>query len=162
PPRFETARRQFTILRPARLLQAAPALRLDGTTIDLARMRGKVVLVNFWATWCPACRTELPVFERLRETSDPARLHIAAVSVDNQGRKVVEPFLKQQSVHHLAIYLDPDSRLANADTQNHSNAPFTLYGMPITYVISPHGVIEGYMPGDADWTSQAARDLLDY
>jgi thiol-disulfide isomerase/thioredoxin len=162
PPRFEAAGYQFTILRPARTVPSIRLTRLDGSTRDLTTLRGKVVLLNFWATWCAACRTELPILDRLQATMADTGLQVIAVSVDRGGRKVVEPYVRALNVRHVQIYLDPDGLLAYSDKENRVQAPFALYGMPISYAIDSAGRIVGYMPGAADWTSKAGQDLLRY
>jgi len=162
PPPFGTARHQFTILRPARMVPPIPLMRLDGTTATFASFRGKVVLVNFWATWCPACRIELPMLERLQESVGRKNLEIVAISLDREGRAVVAPFLRQLNIRKLQIYLDPDSRVARNGSNDQSTAPFQLYGMPISYIVGPAGGIEGYMTGEADWSSDEAAQLLSY
>jgi thiol-disulfide isomerase/thioredoxin len=162
PPPFGSARHQFTILRPARLVPPIQLTRLDGSVVSFASFRGKVVLVNFWATWCPACRIELPVLERLQEAVGRKNLEIVAISLDRGGRAVVAPFLRQLNIRKLQIYLDPDSRVARNDTNDQSTAPFQLYGMPISYIVGPAGGIEGYMAGEADWSSDEAGQLLNY
>src|SRR4030095_8480354 len=81
PPPFATVRHQFTEVRGARPVPAVPIPRLGGGALDLASLRGKVVLVNFWATWCPACRTELPILDRLAE-SGLAELAVVAITTD--------------------------------------------------------------------------------
>jgi thiol-disulfide isomerase/thioredoxin len=162
PPRFDAAGYQFTILRPARIVPSIRLTRLDGSTRDLTTLRGKVVLLNFWATWCAACRTELPILDRLQATMADTGLQVIAVSVDRGGRKVVEPYVRALNVRHVQIYLDPDGLLAYSDKENRMQAPFALYGMPISYAIDSAGRIVGYMPGAADWTSKAGQDLLRY
>jgi thiol-disulfide isomerase/thioredoxin len=64
-PSFESGRYQFTILRPQIEIPPIRLFGLDGKTIDLSSLRGKPILLNFWATWCAACRTELPILDRL-------------------------------------------------------------------------------------------------
>lgn len=162
PPSFGTARSQFTILRPANQAPAAPILRLDGTSVSFAAFRGKVVLVNFWATWCPACRLELPTLERLQQSSGGKDLEVLAVALDREGRTVVAPFLRQLNIRKLSVYLDPDGRMARNGDDGRPAAPFQLYGMPISYVIDPAGRIAGYMTGEADWASDDALRLLGY
>lgn len=136
--------------------------RLDGSTGGFSRFRGKVVLLNFWATWCPACRTELPILDRLQQNMGSNDLQVVAVSVDRGERGIVERYVRELKIRHLAIGLDPDGRIAHSQGSKDTNAPFALYGMPISYVINRSGGVEGYMMGEADWSSEPARHLLDY
>lgn len=161
PPAFGTARSQFTLLDPVRIVPSAQLTRMDGTTTNLAAFRGKVVLVNFWATWCAACQLELPVLDRLQEKAAHKNLKVVAVSLDRHGRSVVSPFAHKLKLRHLDIYLDPEGRIGSIGNDNEA-APFPIYGMPISYVIGPAGHIEGYVTGEADWSSGQATALLDY
>ena len=161
PPPFATARHQFIILRPARIVPPVAITRLDGSAVNFAAFRGKVVLVNFWAVWCPACRTELPLLDRLQQTEGHQNLEVVAVSVDRNGRSTVAPFLRQLNIRHLNVGLDPGARPARPGDDN-AATPFPLYGMPISYIVGPAGRIEGYMMGEADWLSEQARGLLNY
>lgn len=161
PPRFETARRQYTLLRPARPLPPLRAKGLDGRVAEIGVRDGEVTLVNFWATWCPACVNELPSLERLHRSNRGVR--VIAISVDRDGGpERVQRYLKKLNIRHLPVYLDPDGAIAYADRDNERKAPFALYGMPISYVIDRAGRIAGYFPGEADWMSPAAHNLLDY
>jgi thiol-disulfide isomerase/thioredoxin len=162
PPAFETERRQFTQLRPARSVPPTRLVGLDGRAADLVAQLGKVTLVNFWASWCPACRTELPILERLHVTMADQGVRVVAISMDRDGRNAALPFLRKLNIRRLPVYLDAEGLVAYADRDNHRNAPFALYGMPISYVIDREHRIVGYLKGEADWTSPAARDLLAY
>ena len=127
-PYFRSGRFQFTILEPRQTLPSIMLFPLTGKAIDLASLRGRPILLNFWATWCAACRTELPILDRLQEEN-------------RRGLRVIA---------------------VSSDRENGRNAPFALYGMPITYLIAGSGWVVGYMPGAADWTSEAAYRLIDY
>lgn len=162
PPQFETVRHQFIQVRSAAPVPDIDLPCVDGTTLNLARFRGKVVLVNFWATWCPACRLEMPMLDRLQQMRGRDRLAIVAVSVDREGRAVVAPYLRKLNLRHLAICIDPDSQITHAKGRGDMESPFGLYGMPISYVIDPSGQVQGYMLGQADWSSEAATRLLDH
>lgn len=162
PPVFESDRYQFTVIRPQRELPSIRLFRLEGGTIDLSSLRGVPILVNFWASWCAACRRELPILERQYRGGWRGNLHVAAVSVDRDGRDKVERFIKPLELRALPIYLDPNGYVAYSDSGNARNAPFALYGMPITYLISSSGKIAGYMRGAADWSATAASDLIEY
>ena len=159
-PSFQSGRYQFTIIQPQRELPSIRLFRLAGGTIDLSSLRGKPILLNFWATWCPACRTELPILDRLYEAG--ANLHVVAVSEDRSGRETVEHFVNEQKIRTLPIYLDPNGYVSYSDSDNIRNAPFALYGMPITYLIASSGRVVGYMPGAADWTTASANSLIEY
>jgi len=161
-PTFESGRYQFTIIRPQQPLPSIRLFRLEGGTIDLSSLRGKPVLLNFWASWCAACRKELPILERQYRSAWPGNLHVAAVSEDRGSRETVERFVKTLELRVLPIYLDPNGYVAHSDSANERNAPFALYGMPITYLIASSGTVVGYMPGAADWSSEAANRLIEY
>lgn len=161
-PTFESGRHQLIILRPQRDIPSIRLFRLDGGTTELSALRGKPILLNFWATWCAACRTELPILDRLAKQAGRAGLHVLAVSEDQADRATVVRFVETLGIRNLPIYRDPNGYVAFSDRDNKRNAPFALYGMPITYLISASGRVVGYMPGAADWSTAAARDLLDY
>jgi len=160
PPPFATIRHQFTEVRGARPVPAASIPRLGGGALDLASFRGKVVLVNFWATWCPACRTELPILDRLAGNGR-ADLAVVAITTD-RDRSVVSPFFKKLKLRHLAIGFDPGGLVARAGASDGVDTPFALYGMPISFVLGVTGRVEGYITGEADWLSVEASRLFDY
>lgn len=84
-PKFESGRYQFTTIQPRRKLPSLTLFRLDGRTTDLSSLRGRPILLNFWATWCAACRTELPILDRLQAERRHTGLQILAVSEDRGG-----------------------------------------------------------------------------
>jgi thiol-disulfide isomerase/thioredoxin len=97
-PTFESGRYQFTIIRPQRELPSIRLFRLEGGTIDLSSLRGKPILLNFWASWCAACRTELPILERQCRSAWQNNLHVVAVSEDRSSRQAVERFVTVDSI----------------------------------------------------------------
>lgn len=161
-PSLQSGRYQFTLLRPVRELPSIRLFRLDGKTIDLASLRGQPILLNFWATWCAACRTELPILNRLHEERGRARLHVIAVAEYGDDRATVQRYVQMLNLRGLPIFWDPNGYVASSDRDNKKSAPFALYGMPITYLITASGQVAGYMPGAADWTSEAAGRLIEY
>jgi thiol-disulfide isomerase/thioredoxin len=161
-PAFESGRYQFTIIRPRREIPSIRLFRLEGGTIDLTTLRGNPILLNFWASWCAACRIELPILERQYSSGWRGNLHVVAVSEDRGRRETVEHFVKALELRTLPIYLDPNGYVAYSERDNGRNAPFALYGMPITYLIASSGSVVGYMPGAADWSSAAANELIEY
>src|SRR5690606_12140116 len=85
PPQYQSSIAQFRLLEPPRRMPAVRLVALSGATTELAAFHGKLVLVNIWATWCAACRNELPSLDRLQESVGAERLHVAAVSTDREG-----------------------------------------------------------------------------
>jgi thiol-disulfide isomerase/thioredoxin len=161
PPLLRTNSSQFIEVRPSRSASPTRIERIDGRLTDLDSFRGKVVLVSFWATWCPPCRRELPLLERLQRVVDPKSLEVVAVSIDEGGKPAVEAFLKRANVTRLRPYIDPRGMVASRVDKD-IPAPFILFGMPISYVIDSQGRIAGYITGEVDWTGGAGLALLKY
>ena len=159
PPPFGTLRHQFTLIQGARPVPPVAIPALAGGALDLTSFKGKIVLVNFWATWCAACRTELPMLDRLA-ASGRGDLAVVAVSTD-RNRALVPPFIKQLKLRRLAIGFDPGGLVSRVDAAE-VDTPFALYGMPISFLIGITGQVEGYMTGEADWLSAEASRLFDY
>ncbi len=136
---------QFTAL-PQPL--PAPALAFttrDGTEKHLADFKGKLVLVNLWATWCGPCVEEMPSLDRLQAQLGD-KLTILAISEDRQGETAVAPFLAKHAIKHLAIFLDPKSA---------ATGDFGAQGLPTSYLIARDGTIIGKEEGGASWDSAA-------
>ncbi len=123
----------------------------SGRSVSLAAFKGKVVLLNFWATWCPPCVWEMPKLNSLQARLRGEGLAVVAVSVDRKGYPVVKPFLKRHGLVHLKAYLDPKYNLKRQ---------FGYGGLPTTVLIDAQGRVVGMMVGSADWDSPAAIELV--
>jgi len=137
---------------------ALPAMRrapdfalqdLDGKTHRLSDYRGKLVIVNFWATWCPPCRREIPSMERLYADLKGRQFVILGVEV-GEDWDVVQPFVEQMKIKY-PILLD---RHAALSPQWH------MMGLPTSYVIDPHGHITNVIVGGRDWSDPQLRAQL--
>ena len=127
-------------------LPVAPALQLqglDGEAYDLAAYKGRVVVLNFWATWCPPCRKELPALNRAWQRLKKDDVVFLSV---NLGAKqtLLEGFLERIPVSYPVLL----------DTEMSNYGPWQLQGLPTTYVIGPDGKIAYGAIGDRDWDNE--------
>ncbi|MDP9146752.1 MAG: TlpA family protein disulfide reductase [Acidobacteriota bacterium] len=125
-------------------------LTLNGKSEHLSDLKGKVVVLNFWATWCPPCVEETPALNRLQKYIESRGGMVLGVSVDEDGNSY-EKFLKDQSVV-FATYRDPSKKTA-------SDYGTTMY--PETYVIDRHGKIARKVIGLQQWDSQEMLAYFD-
>jgi thiol-disulfide isomerase/thioredoxin len=116
---------------------------MDGEPASLEQFRGKVVVLNMWATWCVPCRKEMPSLDRLQTEVDPTKIVVVALSVDHAGPERVLDFLKDIGVSHLRVYRDPEMAAIRA-----VRSP----GLPTTIVVDPQGQEVGRVLGEADWS----------
>jgi thiol-disulfide isomerase/thioredoxin len=161
PPLLRTISSQFVLLRPMPLIPPLSISRADGTADSFEDLRGKVLLVNFWATWCPPCVREMPSLDYLEQQLRNYEFRTVAISMDRDGR-VIEPFFQRHGISRLAPYVDNANRIGHFDTANVNGAPFSLYGLPITYILDRRGVAQGYITGLVDWQSPGAQKFLHY
>ena len=105
---------------------------LDGEQINLAEQKGKVILVNFWATWCAPCRKEIPDLIDLHSSMKDDGLMVVGIAVDDEGTDVVKPFVEKEGINYPIV----------VDTTRSIESHFeAMYGLPTTYVIDPEGQI---------------------
>ncbi len=159
PPIFSNGRHQFEILMPRRYLSNVALSSLHGKTTKLAADPGKILLLNFWASWCAACRTELPMLETIQAALHD-RVSVIAVSTDQPKANDVSNYLNSLGVERLIVLNDYEGHLSKPRAG--ADPWFPLYGMPITYLVTPSGWIAGSISGASDWLSPAGRRLLDY
>ena len=153
PPAFRGAVRQFTLIEPPRKAPFGPIRDAKGDIVDMSRYAGKVLLVNFWATWCAPCVIEMPTLDRLQAALGGKRFAVLTISVDQRGMEKVGPFFKEKGYRNLPVLLDTRRRTFQA---------FSGRGLPTTYLIDHRGYVIGYLEGHAEWDSPAARRLIDY
>ncbi|UFS72733.1 TlpA family protein disulfide reductase [Geomonas sp. RF6] len=114
---------------------------LSGRDVSLSSLKGKVVLVNFWATWCPPCREEIPSMVRLNKGMDGQPFQMLAISVNDGGKKEVDPFLKDSNTV-LPVLLDADQKVAKR---------YGTTGVPETFVVDKKGIIVKKVIGPLEW-----------
>lgn len=124
----------------------------DAKTKSLADWRGKVVLLNIWATWCVPCREEMPALDKLETKLGGKDFEVVAVNIDKGGPEKPAAFLKETGVTKLALYTDPSGKLFSK---------LKAVGMPTTLVIDRNGKEIGRLIGPADWASPEAIALIE-
>jgi peroxiredoxin len=118
-------------------------------TVSLNQFRGQIVILNFWATWCPPCVEELPSLIAMQERTRAKGIVVLGVSIDVDG-DAYHRFLKLRNVNFVTVR-DPDEKVA------------TMYGTsgwPETYIIDRQGVLRRKFVGPVDWNSPEVMDFL--
>ena len=123
---------------------------LNGRMVALSDLRGKVVLLNFWATWCGPCRVEMPAMEQLYQTFPRKDFEILAVSTDAQGVAITRPF---QQENHLTFPILHDSDFRVGLT-------YGARSLPMTFMVDRQGVIRHQVFGARDWGAPEAQQLV--
>lgn len=124
---------------------------LEGRMVALSDLRGKVVLINFWATWCGPCRVEMPAMEQLYRDYSRNDFEILAVSTDPQGVAVTRPF-QQENRLTFPILHDAEYRIG------------LVYGarsLPMTFMVDRQGIVRHQIFGARDWAASEAHQLIE-
>ena len=139
------------IARPVMPLRDMPREMLSPPFVDgmgryqmLADIRGSVLLLNVWATWCAPCREEMPTLDALQARLGGADFHVLPLSIDRAGLGPVRRFYEEIGIEHLAMYLAEDIR---------EMAALAVAGLPTTILIDRNGRELGRLSGPADWNS---------
>ncbi len=122
----------------------------DGRTVRLGEHRGTVVFINFWATWCPPCREELPAMERLFQRTKKDGLMMLAVSVDADP-KVIAPFVEEHRFT-FTVGLDPKMELANT---------YGVRALPASFIVDREGHLAALALGPRAWDNAASQALVE-
>ena len=135
--------------------KAAPAIGVSDQTeqtVDLASFRGRVVLVNFWATWCEPCVKEMPALDALQTRFAGQPLSVVAISEDRGGLPVVRKYYDQHGLDGLDIYSDPHGEAGRA---------FAIRGLPTSILIDRDGNELGRVEGAVEWDSSAVAAQIE-
>jgi len=135
--------------------EALPDIRFvnaQGGQVGLDSLRGKVVLLNVWATWCAPCREEMPALNRLQEALGSDKFEVVALAVDKSGIEGARKFLTDIKADKLAVYADPTAK---------EGTTLKVIGMPTTILIDAEGREIGRLIGPAHWDSAEAKRLIE-
>ena len=136
----------------AKVGSAAPDFELigqDGHSYRLSSLRGKVVLVNFWATWCPPCRAEMPSMDELYRNYSKGPFEMLAINVEENGPEAVAAFSRENQ-HTFPVLFDQDATVQRL---------YGVYKFPETFIINKDGIIVEKVVGAIGWTEP---DVLSY
>ena len=121
----------------------------DGRTASLASLRGKVVLLNFWAIWCQECRSEMPLFERLHREFTAQGLNVIGINA-REGGVAIRAYAKELGLS-FPVVLDPKGEISGA---------YGVIGLPTTFLIGRDGRAVALAVGPRDWASVPARAII--
>jgi peroxiredoxin len=141
----------FPVSRPAEPI-AAPDLELPdlaGKPVRLRDLRGRVVLLNFWATWCAPCREEMPALQTLARER-PRGLTVVGVNFKESAREV-EPFVREHGLE-FPMLLDAEGRVSER---------YQVFALPVTFLVDRRGMLVATVLGIRDWVGPDARAYLD-
>lgn len=122
-----------------------------GVPVQLSSLKGKVVLLNFWATWCPPCREEIPSMMKLNSAMAGKPFQMIAVSIDEGGVAAIDSFFSSSGLS-LPAYTDPEGKAAKA---------YGITGVPETFIIDKKGVIVKKVVGGLAWDSAEVAGFLE-
>jgi cytochrome c biogenesis protein CcmG, thiol:disulfide interchange protein DsbE len=137
--------------RPPRIGSDAPdfAVRDGSRSVVLHEMRGKVVVLNFWATWCPPCVEEMPSLVQMQARLKDKGVEVLAISTDVDG-SAYQRFLKEHNVDLLTVR-DPDQK---------TNTVYGTFKFPETYIIDRRGIVRRKFIGAVNWNEPEIVDFL--
>jgi thiol-disulfide isomerase/thioredoxin len=131
-----------------------PPLRFagpNGVPTSLAARRGGVVLLNFWATWCPPCVKEMPSLDRLQAALGGSRFEVVAVSIDVAGAAAIQAFFQRTGILHLRQYFD---------AFDEASLGWTATGIPLSVLVDPQGREIARHRGASEWDQTETMELL--
>jgi len=152
------ARGEVAAVRPADEARRLPALAFQGGSADrrsLADWRGRVVLLNLWATWCLPCRKEMPALDQLQGKLGGNAFEVVAVNIDTREPDKPRAWLKETGITNLAYYADPSAKVFQD-----LKAVGKAIGMPTTLLLDPAGCEIASIAGPAEWASEDALKLV--
>lgn len=123
----------------------------DGKAVPLASYRGKIVLLNLWATWCPPCVRELPALDRLQARLGGPDFDVVTVSLDQDGAARPGAFFERLNIAHLPLYVDPHKRLGRF---------FPTDVLPASFVIDRQGRVTHFLRSFVDWDDPGAAEMF--
>lgn len=126
-------------------------LDAGGTSHDMAELRGDVIVLNFWATWCAPCRKEMPMLSELQTELGGDSFEVVTLATGRNALPAMKKFFDEIGVDNLPLHRDPKSAIARE---------MGVFGLPITVILDPDGQEIARLQGDAHWNSDSAKAIL--
>ncbi len=123
----------------------------DAGTMTLAAYEGKLVVLNFWATWCAPCRKEMPQLSQMQAEFGGPEFEVVTIATGRNSPMGIKKFFEEIGVDNLPRHQDPRQKLA---------AEMAVFGLPITVILDPEGREIARLRGDADWASESAFAVI--
>lgn len=142
-----------------RAILETPFETATGDPASMADFKGRVTLVNFWATWCPPCRKEMPSIDRLKAAMADETFDVQAIAMDRTSVEKIRAFFdaipqddgSDYKVENLEIYREPSLRIG---------AEGGILGLPVTLILDEEGREIARLQGEADWDAPDAHEML--
>ncbi|MEM6618879.1 MAG: TlpA disulfide reductase family protein [Pseudomonadota bacterium] len=126
-------------------------LTVDDAPMDMGNYTGKVVILNFWATWCAPCRKEMPALNALQEKFGGDDFAVVTVATGRNPVPAMRRFFEETDIRELPLHRDPRQAFARS---------YSVFGLPTTIVLDPGGHEIARLRGDAEWFSEEAQALV--
>lgn len=123
----------------------------DGADATLEMYKGKIIVLNFWATWCAPCRKEMPHLRDLQAELGDEHFQVVTIATGRNDPMGMKEFLDSVNVTNLPLHRDPTSALAR---------DMGVLGLPITVILDRSGMEIARLQGDADWASESAKNIV--
>jgi len=148
-----SSRPNYEPVNPVVIGDQAPDFQLEdnkGNKVSLSSLRGKVVMVNFWATWCPPCRAEMPSMEKLYKAMADDDFVMLAINTEQNGRSIVPKFLEKTPYTFPILY----------DDKGVVQKLYGVYKFPESFIVGKDGKVVEKVIGPFDWSSAKTINYL--
>lgn len=143
--------KSFKPVTPPRPVPEIAFLDASGNSVALGDLKGRVVLINLWATWCPPCIRELPALERLQARFSNQEFVVIPIATDREGLSLARPFYERLKIRSLGLYADPDHALG---------AFFPLDVFPANFILDRNGEMIAFLRSYVDWDAPEAETMV--